>query len=958
MKALLLMVLAAPLYAQIPIGGVTKISAGANVSVSPTSGVGDVTVSSTGTGGGTIATTPDILKGDNAGNAIAALPLATGGAVIPSGPASPPADIVGFGSGGQIVDTGYPTSSLGSLVNNLLVNSPSTGLFFSNADSIGLPLNGYPAQLATLLGIPSGHQTINSIGSASLPDWLSCATTAGCSAGGAYPYQIGTFPLTFPLGVTTNAKAVLEAGYNDLSNMGGTPSNNQLSYWAGGLKAWSLVYALPDIQKLTASANCTTTGTWTSVSAVPGGSGTFPAGTIETSTPGATLVCTGYNATEAGIIGYKYTSSTTATYTVSVVNAGATSNVADPYTTSTTLNQTAYYTTAWGGLANLYAIGQSGLGGGYTTITLTTASNSSDPVIVVAPYFISPSSVPQNAPAVEWALESRAGCNGTCSTVSGTLHNDSNTNIMRAAQVSVVNDLRSNGLNISYFDPNATPTGYNSSDTAQTTKLTSFSISGGGSGFTGSTSIPTFSGCTINPVAAPITISGGALVTGTYYTTSEGSCLGATITATFSGGGTGVSYTATATSDGTHPNQTGQANFAAAALVNLNSAADTQDHFLPITAPTSGGCTNNCTFTGQTTLSGGSTEAPLIVTSSNSNGTVFGLSGTASGVHALGFQTTSFGDFLQSDGTNANFFTAFGVGTGNPPTGYVSIGSKQVFGWVSGRIADTVANVPDTALSRLSADAVACGNGTWADASCTFSAAVGIFGNIVPSTGNIAGTLGVLQNNNSGGITGYSINDNTPATQGIFGYNNGYSALTNTVHKFFFLSPTSPICFITVVGGSACDLNLSASQGGATFGVNVTAPNITVSTLGSAMTKSVSGLLTPAVAGTDFMSPPVSNAITSATGGSGTGTVACATASCTNLRGSYTVAGGTFATGTLLTLVWPTTTTAYVCSGSVLNNATGASIGYHSVATATGTTFNSLTAATGLSVDIDYSCQP
>lgn len=103
---------------------------------------------------------------------------------------------------------------------------------------------------------------------------------------------------------------------------------------------------------------------------------------------------------------------------------------------------------------------------------------------------------------------------------------------------------------------------------------------------------------------------------------------------------------------------------------------------------------------------------------------------------------------------------------------------------------------------------------------------------------------------------------------------------------------------------------------------------------------------------------PISGAVTSATGGSGTGTITCVTAACTNLRGSYTVAGGTFATGTLLTLVWPTTTTAYVCSGSVLNNATGASIGYHSVATATGMTFSSLTAATGLSIDIDYSCQP
>jgi hypothetical protein len=102
----------------------------------------------------------------------------------------------------------------------------------------------------------------------------------------------------------------------------------------------------------------------------------------------------------------------------------------------------------------------------------------------------------------------------------------------------------------------------------------------------------------------------------------------------------------------------------------------------------------------------------------------------------------------------------------------------------------------------------------------------------------------------------------------------------------------------------------------------------------------------------------VSNPITSATGGSGTGTVTCVTATCTNLRGSYTVAGGTFTTGTLLALVWPTTTNAYVCTASVLNNATGASIGYHSVATATGMNITSLTAVTGLSVDIDYACQP
>jgi hypothetical protein len=54
-------------------------------------------------------------------------------------------------------------------------------------------------------------------------------------------------------------------------------------------------------------------------------------------------------------------------------------------------------------------------------------------------------------------------------------------------------------------------------------------------------------------------------------------------------------------------------------------------------------------------------------------------------------------------------------------------------------------------------------------------------------------------------------------------------------------------------------------------------------------------------------------AITSATGGTNTGTVTCATATCTNLGGTYSVVGSTFTTGTFLTLVWPTTTTAYKC---------------------------------------------
>ena len=396
------------------------------------------------------------------------------------------------------------------ITDNILLSSPSTGKLFIETDSIGLISHGgFPEKLATLLTTPGGNQSINAIGSASLADMLSCAT-----AGAGNCTQDGTWPLTFPLGVTSNSKVLLEAAYNDLSNMVGVPTNPQLSYYFGGLKAWLLEFGIPDSQKIAANNTtyCTTTGTWVAATSVPG-NGTFPSGALKTQTPGATIVCTGLNATDAGIIGLKTTGSTTATFTVSVVNAGTTYNIADPYTGSTTLNQTAAYTSAWNGISNFYAIGQSGLAGGYTTVTLTASSNGSDPVYVVAPYFISPSSSLQNFPAVEMMLESRAGCNGTCSSVGGSQHNDTNTNIMRTAQIAAVNELRSNGLNVSYFDPNATPSGFNSSDSTQTP-------------------------------------------------------------------------------DGTHPNNTGGQLLANVAFVNLNSAATTQDHFLP------GLVSNNCAVQG------------------------------------------------------------------------------------------------------------------------------------------------------------------------------------------------------------------------------------------------------------------------------------------------------------------------------------------------------------------------
>jgi len=109
---------------------------------------------------------------------------------------------------------------------------------------------------------------------------------------------------------------------------------------------------------------------------------------------------------------------------------------------------------------------------------------------------------------------------------------------------------------------------------------------------------------------------------------------------------------------------------------------------------------------------------------------------------------------------------------------------------------------------------------------------------------------------------------------------------------------------------------------------------------------------------TGLAAASVSNPITSATGGIGTtGTPTCLTATCTNLRGTYSVAGGTFTTGTFLTLVWPTTTTAYVCTAT-MNGGTGfLGIG-NSVATATGMNITAGVTIAATTVTVNYSCQP
>lgn len=100
---------------------------------------------------------------------------------------------------------------------------------------------------------------------------------------------------------------------------------------------------------------------------------------------------------------------------------------------------------------------------------------------------------------------------------------------------------------------------------------------------------------------------------------------------------------------------------------------------------------------------------------------------------------------------------------------------------------------------------------------------------------------------------------------------------------------------------------------------------------------------------------PPNTTVSSATGGSGTGTITCTTATCTSSSGTYSVAGGTFATGNLLTLVWPTTTAVAKCT--VTQNGGVATYGIgHALATATGLVITNGITVAGVTVTVDYSC--
>lgn len=184
---------------------------------------------------------------------------------------------------------------------------------------------------------------------------------------------------------------------------------------------------------------------------------------------------------------------------------------------------------------------------------------------------------------------------------------------------------------------------------------------------------------------------------------------------------------------------------------------------------------------------------------------------------------------------------------------------------------------------------------------------------------------------------------------------NGFSSATQVLLQFYATAATNPVMDFST-GGVIGFSRGSSSQDVVDNGFSRDSSNTIDCGNGTFQDKSCTINVGAVNIGGVAVIAPISNAITSATAGTGA-SVTCATSACTNLRGTYNVTGGTFTTGTLITLVWPTTTTAYACTATMNGGVAFLGIG-NSVATATGMNITAAISVTGASFSVNYSCRP
>lgn len=206
-----------------------------------------------------------------------------------------------------------------------------------------------------------------------------------------------------------------------------------------------------------------------------------------------------------------------------------------------------------------------------------------------------------------------------------------------------------------------------------------------------------------------------------------------------------------------------------------------------------------------------------------------------------------------------------------------------------------------------------------------------------------AASIGAASTTYTGMLTGTALRDSLgAATSTVY---NGSQPLSE-----LYLAPTINVATTSTAGYAVLNINPTETS-------ISTAPNYLIwAGAGGTQKFTLSNGGTGLFAGT-VTSALGNAAITSATGGTGVTSVTCATAPCNVSRGSYTIVGGTATTGTIATLVWPTTTTAWVCSVD-MNGGTGfLGIG-HGVATATGMTITAGITVIGITFTVDYNCVP
>lgn len=300
----------------------------------------------------------------------------------------------------------------------------------------------------------------------------------------------------------------------------------------------------------------------------------------------------------------------------------------------------------------------------------------------------------------------------------------------------------------------------------------------------------------------------------------------------------------------------------------------------------------------------------------------------------------------------SNFYNAY------PSPESLTLNGIGVIGFSSG--SGTAAGVPDTAISRDSAGVLDVGTGAVGNKSGTINASK-FNGVTIPSKTDTAALLGTAESFTAGqAVTPVTVNISTSTFTPNFAASNNHNiTLVHASCPCTLANPTNIVAGqsgVMVINQSSSGSDLINTYGTAYVFTNAAAP--TLSTAASAVDEfsyyvvdgahiRIAPLTSTAVAGT---------AVTP-TAGSGVTSVTCASAACTNLRGTYTIVGGTATTGTVASLAWTATPTAYVCTATMNGGATSFGIG-NSVATTTGMNITAAVSVVSATFSVNYSCQP